>query len=87
MSVPRGNQLDGQMLRRQVLRSLQCDGHPELSTLDVEVGSGCVLVSGVVSSFDAKQLALSRVCRLGDVDAARFEISVSPTADNVRALT
>lgn len=76
MLVSSRSQLEGPALRRYVLEALRSGGHPELDTLNVEVNNGCVLVSGIVSSPDAKHLAQKRICSLRDVDAARFEILV-----------
>lgn len=81
MSISSRSQFDGLALRRHVLEALHSGGHPDLDLLHVDVDNGCVLVSGSVSSPDAKLLAQRRVCSLSDVDAARFEISVTQAVE------
>ncbi len=75
---PSGGGPDGadQMLEQQVRVALRTTGRPALRDVGIEVKSGQVLLSGVVPTYYAKQVAQAAVLALREVIRLRNEIEV-----------
>lgn len=62
----------------RIRESLSATGRPELSRLDVDLKAGVVTLSGIASSWYARQLALHCVLQNAQAVRVRDEIQVVP---------